>query len=62
MSERVNGRATFNPFASHELYHMTLELVSYQDLRAKRQENGNNPWEGVTTGESKGPHLKVKAV
>ena len=32
MQERVKGRATFNPFASHELYHMTLELVSYQQL------------------------------
>ena len=32
MPEIVKGRANFNPFASHELYHMTLEFDPYQHL------------------------------
>ena len=38
MPERVKDKATFNPFASHELYHMTLELVPYQHLRVLSKE------------------------
>ena len=48
MPERVKDRATFNPFASHELYHMTLELFPYQRLHVLRKET--REWKYPMTG------------